>query len=140
MLHFTMQLIITAPILGALGLLLTETSMMERVATPVSRGLVDAAPAVQREPPSERVSLVAKAPCSVGSSQAETDAATKTVNPEMEFDDPFYVTSKSLNYIDRTTGSAPVHHFNFNDSSALRITAKVGTASSIAGTYAANTP
>ena len=140
MLHSILQLGIAAPLLGTLGLLLTDISTVERVATPVSTQLVDAVPAAKGEPPSERVSLRAKSPCSVASSQGETDTAPKNAQPDSEFDEPFHVTLNSLNYIDRATGTAPIHHFIFNNSSALKISAKVDPKTSIAGTYAVALP
>ena len=137
MLHITLQLGIAAPILGALGLLLAEPSTMDRAAAPVSTGVVDSTAAAKGEPLNERVSVGANTPCSMvsASAQAESDAASKSVQPDMEFDEPFYVTLNSLNYIVRTTGATPVHHFDFADSSALKMTAKVGPTPSIVDTY-----
>ena len=134
MLHIALQLGIVAPVLGALGFLLAETSTVERADTPVSTRVVDATPAAKGEPPNERVSVGPPSPCSVVSSQVETDAVPRSAQPAIEFDEPFIVTVNSLNYVVRTTGAAPVHYFDFADSSALKITALVGPTPSIVDT------
>ena len=135
MLHIVLQLGVATPVLGGLFFLLAETSTVERADTPVSTPIVDTTPLAKGEPPNERVSVGTTSPCSAVSSQVETNAAIKSAQPDIEFDEPFIVTANSLNYIVRTMGAAPVHYFDFADSSALKISSLVGPTPSIVDTY-----
>ena len=137
MLHFTVQLIFVAPLLSLLGLTFTEISTVEPAASPAFTQHVATSSVSKMGPLGKRAPSGLEKPCSTVSPQGQRSTPTRSAQSDMEFEEPFNVTLNSLNYIDRITGAGAVHYFNFNNSSALKITAKVVPVSDLAGTYGA---
>jgi len=124
--HFPLKLGLALPLLGTLGLILTQAVEVELAHATSESSVRYDSPMTGGDSLPASITLASKIPCSVA--ETRTEPKTPAVEGDMEtvVDEPFYITWHSLHFVDRTTAETPVQHFTFFDSSAMRITAGKG--------------